>query len=82
MSDAEIGHFMGRAKELQVDVLGVIGVPANLDPAAPDASIRKAGIDYEMNLIRTCAKGRHSLRLRRPLEWMALAPGYAWRHQS
>jgi sugar phosphate isomerase/epimerase len=56
MSDAEIGHFMGRAKELQVGVLGVIDVPANLDPAAPDASIRKAGIDYEMNLIRTCAK--------------------------
>src|SRR6266436_4248136 len=27
MSDAEIEHFMGRAKELQIDVLGVIGVP-------------------------------------------------------
>ena len=56
MSDAEIEHFMGRAKELQIDVLGVIGVPANLDPAAPDAAVRKAGIDYEVNLIRTCAK--------------------------
>jgi D-psicose/D-tagatose/L-ribulose 3-epimerase len=56
MSDAEIEHFMGRAKELQIDVLGVIGVPARLDPAAPDATIRKSGIDYELNLIRTCAK--------------------------
>ena len=56
MSDAEIERFMGRAKELEVDVLGVIGVPANLDPAAPDSAVRKAGVDYEMNLIRTCAK--------------------------
>ena len=29
MSDAEIEYFMGRAKELRIDVLGVIGVPAS-----------------------------------------------------
>jgi D-psicose/D-tagatose/L-ribulose 3-epimerase len=56
MSDAEIEHFMERAQELQIDILGVIGVPAHLDPAAPNAAVRQAGIDYEMNLIRTCGK--------------------------
>ena len=55
MSDAEIKHFMGRAKELQ-RCARRYWRSANLDPAAPYATVRKAGIDYEVNLIRTCAK--------------------------
>ena len=83
MSDAEIEHFHGTRQELQESMCSrCIGVPAQLDPAAPDAAVRKAGIDYEIEPHPHLRKGRYSLCLRRALQRMALPPGNAWRHQS
>jgi D-psicose/D-tagatose/L-ribulose 3-epimerase len=43
MSDAEIEHFMGRAKELQIDVLGVIGGPRQSRPGSARRGGSKSG---------------------------------------
>ncbi len=55
MKEDEIKHFRDVAKEENIEVLAVLGVPVEYDIASASASVRQTGIDYQKRLIKACS---------------------------
>lgn len=56
MSDDEIKELKDIARQENIEIMTILGVPAEYDICSPSERVRKESIEYQKNMIKACAK--------------------------